>query len=541
MNLKRWLVFVTVVVCVGLLSGLTVTAAEEESQLRMVVAFPTHIDPAVGNSYSCARALTMIHDQLVYPDTSSSPQPHAATDWEVSSDGLEWTFQLRPGIEFHNGNELTAEDVKFSMDRFVTIAEGYSYLFTDTVKETEVVDKYTVKFHLNSPYGVFLTALFKFGILNKDAVMEHLVTPGPYGEYGDYGREWLTTHDAASGPYKVEDYQVSELLTLKKVEDYWGEIRPKAPTYVYMIPWAEPVTLRTMLARREVEMSDQWQGPETLAGLDTIEGVDICSFATGGVFDFMIHTRKSPTDDIHFRKAMCYATDYETIANDIFPGFPITANPIPSQVAGYDPNVQGYHYDLDKAREELQKSKYYDQLDQYTIEIAWDVPIKERIALLLQSDFAKIGIKAEIVKYPYMWFVQNMSDMEASQHIISMYTQGDFPEAGGIYKSRYVSGSANTVFQNEWLLDPVFDQMLADSLAIADRDERLATYSAMQQYLVDRATTLWMVAEVFQAAYQAAYMDWPVARGEGIAFLGFDTDARWIEVYPEKRAELLGQ
>jgi len=59
MNLKRWLVFVTVVVCVGLFSGLTVTAAEEESQLRMVVAFPTHIDPAVGNSYSCARALTL--------------------------------------------------------------------------------------------------------------------------------------------------------------------------------------------------------------------------------------------------------------------------------------------------------------------------------------------------------------------------------------------------------------------------------------------------------------------------------------------------
>ena len=83
--------------------------------------------------------------------------------------------------------------------------------------------------------------------------------------------------------------------------------------------------------------------------------------------------------------------------------------------------------------------------------------------------------------------------------------------------------------------------MLADSFAIADSEKRLATYSAMQQYLVDRATTLWMVAEVFQAAYQAAYMDWPVAKGEGIAFLGHDTDARWIEVYPEKRAELLGQ
>jgi len=131
--------------------------------------------------------------------------------------------------------------------------------------------------------------------------------------------------------------------------------------------------------------------------------------------------------------------------------------------------------------------------------------------------------------------------MEASPHVISMYTQGDFPEAGGIYKSRYVSASANTVFQNEWLLDPVFDRMLADAFTIADRKDRLSSYSPLQQYLVDRATTLWMVAEVFQAAYQAEYMDWPVAKGKGIAFLGFDTDARWIEVHPEKRAKLLGQ
>jgi len=541
MNSKRWVLLVTVVVCIGLLSGLTVMAAGEESQLRIMVAFPTHIDPAVGNSYSCCRALTMIHDQLVYPDTSLTPQPHAATDWEVSSDGLEWTFHLRPGIQFHNGNELTSEDVKFSMDRFVTIAEGYSYLFTDTIEETEVVDKYTVKFHLNTPYGVFVTALFKFHIINKDAVMENLVTPGPYGEYGDYGREWLTTNDAGSGPYDVVDYQVSELLTMKKVEDYWGEIRPRAPMRVLMVPWAQSATVRTMMARRELEMSDQWQPLEVLAGLDTIEGVEIGRFPTGGVFDMMVHNRKPPTDDIHFRKAMCYATDYETIANDIFPELPITANPIPPQVAGYNPNIQGYYFDLDKAREELQKSKYYDHLDEYVVELAWEIPVKERISLLLQSDFAKIGIKTKIVKYTYNWFLQNMSDMDVSPHIIGMSVNSDFSEAGGLYKVRYASAAANTVLQNEWLLDPVFDQMLTDSLAIADQEERLASYSPLQQYLVDRATSLWLVPEYYQGAYQAAYMDWPTGQGEGIRFLGYDTDARWIEVYPEKRAELLGQ
>jgi len=90
---------------------------------------------------------------LVYPDAEGRPQPHVAKRWEVSEDGMAWTFFLRNDVFFHDGTKLTARDVKFSMDRMREIGEGFGYLFTGRVKEAEVVDDYTIRFKLSKPFG----------------------------------------------------------------------------------------------------------------------------------------------------------------------------------------------------------------------------------------------------------------------------------------------------------------------------------------------------------------------------------------------------
>lgn len=535
---KRWAVRCEVLlVCISALGLTLLGAGEEESILRFTQAFPTAIDPAVGQDFSSTRALTMLYDTLVYPDTKAAPQPHVATSWELSDDGSVWTLHLRPGIKFHHGTELTADDVKFSMDRFLTIGEGWAYLFTGRIERTEVVDTYTVRFHLTQPFGPFLSLLYRFYIADAELVMDNIKKPGPYGEYGDYGREFLLTHDAGSGPYKVKEFPIGEYLLLERNYDYWGYVAPNASRYVQMIGTTEPVTVRTMMARRELEISDQWQSPESLAGLDAIEGVDIAQLNLGGVFHYMIHTRKPPTDDIHVRKALSWATDYDTIANVIFPGFPQARGPVASSTPGHDPTVFQYHFDLDKAREELQKSKYYGELDQYPIEIYWvsEVPIEEKVALLLQANWTKIGINAKVVKAPWLSFVEFMADPDASPHLVPMFLPCNWPEAGATLRSRYSSESARSVDQNEWLLDPKFDAMLKDALSTLDREERFAKYRELQHYIVDLAPTLFLVDDISQHAYQTTYVDWPAARGEGIPLIGYELDARWIQVYPEKK------
>ena len=202
---------------IGILS-LGVASAAERS-FRTNWSWPTYIDPAVGSDFSSSVAFVNLYDTLFYPDIKGDPQHHVADNWEVSADGLVWTVHLRQGIKFHDGTELTAEDVKFSMDRLTTIGEGYAYLFK-VIKSTEVLDKYTAVFHLNQPFGPFETVLYRFYILNKDLVMANIKKPGPYGDMGDYGKQYLLTQDAGSGPYIVKEFPLEEylLMTINSID-----------------------------------------------------------------------------------------------------------------------------------------------------------------------------------------------------------------------------------------------------------------------------------------------------------------------------------
>jgi len=292
-----------------------------------------------------------------------------------------------------------------------------------------------------------------------------------------------------------------------------------------------------MMSGQELEISDQWQAQESLQALDRLEGVDIAKLSLGGVYHYMIHTRKPPTDDVHFRKAMAFATDYNTIVTHIHPGFTQARGPVSASTPGFDPTTFQYSYNLDKALEELKQSKYYDQLDEYLVEIHWisEVPAEEKVALLLQAGFAQIGIKANVVRAPWLSVVEYMAAEDTSPHLVPMFMPSDFPEAGALLHSRYHSVSARSFQQNEWLLDPEYDRMIEEALATSDSEARFAKYAELQHYIADLCPTLFLVDDISQHAYQAAYLDWPAARGEGIPIIGYDLDARWIQIDTEKQ------
>jgi peptide/nickel transport system substrate-binding protein len=537
-EMKRYVIGMLALALIG--AGVLGWAAGER-ELRVTFAWPTYIDPAVGSDFSSSSSFVNLYDSLVYPNVQGNPVPHIARSWEVSEDALTWTFYLRDDVLFHDGTPLIAEDVKFSMDRLTTIGEGYGYLFVGRVERTEVVDDHTVRFYLIEPFGPFLSTLYRLYILNDAQVLAHIKKPGPYGEMGDYGRGWLLTNDAGSGPYMVKEFRLEEELVMVKNPNYWLPLDPETPDEVHFIGTTEPVTIRTMMARRELEISDQWQTLEGWQALDAIEGVDIASYFPGTGFYHMVHNRKPPTDDVHFRRAMAWAVDYEAIVEELFPGARLMQGPVPLSVPGAIP-VFECNRDLDKAMEELKKSKYYDQLDQYIVEVDWcaEVPDEEKVALLFMSNMADIGIKVKITKTPWMTMIEEAADMETSPNIQTTFVSLHYPEAGSLLESRYHSNAAPTWEQNEWLLDPELDAMIEDALAAVDREERFAKYGQIQCYIAGLCPTLYMFEQVEKHAYQAAYIDWPAARGEANPVMGYNMAARFIKVYPEKRAALLG-
>jgi ABC-type transport system substrate-binding protein len=109
-------------------------ASTGERVLRITFSWPNRIDPAVGNDYASSTSLANLYDSLVFPNAQGGVDPWLAESWDISDDGLTYTFHLRPGVKFHDGSDLKASDVVYSFNRLKTIGEGYAYLVTPDVE-----------------------------------------------------------------------------------------------------------------------------------------------------------------------------------------------------------------------------------------------------------------------------------------------------------------------------------------------------------------------------------------------------------------------
>lgn len=508
------------------------TPSAEPRLLRITFAWPLYIDPAVGSDYVGSTALANLYDTLIFPNAEGGMDPWLAESWDVSDDGLAYTFHLRPGATFHDGSEVLASDVVYSFNRLQTVGEGYAYLISG-VAEVSAPDDTTVVFTLEQPSGLFVPSLVRLYIVNEDLVRSNTNAEGPYGDEGDYGKDWLLTHDAGSGPYTVVEFPLEEHALLQKFEGWWNAatFAPNAADQVKFIGTTEAATVRTLMSTGELEISDQWQSVEAFQSLDKIDGVEIMVFPTMSSFYYMVNNRIPPTDDVHCRRAMSWAFDYQGAVALEWPGTQQMVGPVPATLGGHDPNAFTFSRDLDRAREELAQCAYADELDQHPVQIHWvsEVPAEEKFALLFQANMAEIGIPVDVVSVPWLTMVENTASQETSPHIATIYVSSALPEAGLMLKDRYDSSTAPTWQQNEWLLDPELDAAIEDALATVNQEERFEKYRALQTRIMDMAPSLFLYDQLEQHAV-VEYVDWtPEANS---AVMGYQLFLPWIGVNP---------
>ncbi|MEL7566603.1 MAG: ABC transporter substrate-binding protein [Dehalobacterium sp.] len=514
--------------------------APKEKIIRITASDVPNIDPGVGNDYVSSTAMANIYDTLVFPEADGTLTPWLATDWAPSEDGLTWVFNLRQGVKFHNGDELTAADVVFSMNRLVTMGEGYGYLFTGVIDQVTALEDYKVEFKLKKSFGPFLSTLVRLYILNEDEVMANK-KDGSYGEFGDYGKDWLTTHDAGSGPYMTKEIKKQEYYHAVKFDDFWGGWDLDAPDAIKLIGTTETATVRTLMNNGELEITDQWQTEEALKGLSQIPGVGVDAAFTGSILNIMLNTQKAPTDDIHVRKALAYILDYQTVADKLFPGSQKAQGPVPFNIPGFDQNLPQYERNIEKAKEELAKSKYAGQLDQYPIQLTWiaEVPDEEKIALLLQANAEEIGITVDVIKTPWLSFVDQVSTVENTPNASVVFVSAHYNEAGSLLHSRYHSSSTGTWEQAEWLKNAEIDKAIEDAIATIDDNERFAKYQEIQKTIVDLCPTLWVFDQAEKRAFMKDYIYWPgnelTKAGKGVsAVMGYNFYFHDFKVFPDK-------
>jgi len=490
--------------------------------LRVTFSWPDKIDPAIGNDFAASSSQVNLYDSLVFPNAKGSVDPWLAESWNVSQDGLTYTFKLRSGVKFHDGTLLKASDVIYSYNRAKTIGQGYGYLITADVNDVKAVDDATVEFTLAKASALFLPSMVRMYVLNEALVKQNTKAQGAYAENGDYGTEWLQTHDAGSGPYEVKEFPLEQYLLMEKNNAWWGKFSPSAPDEVRFIGTTEAVTVRTLMQNNELEISDQWQSTEAYQALEKIDGIKIAPLPSMTSFYYMINTKKAPTDDVHCRKAIMYAFDYDQAVALAWPGTKQMVGPVPATLAGHDPNLLVYKHDLNQAKLELAQCKYANELDKYPVILNWvaEVPDEEKYALLFQSNMADIGMKVNIVKVPWLSLVENTSKLETSPSIATIFVSSDLPEAGLMLKQRYSSSTTGTWQQNEWLQDTTLDAAINDALGTLDDTARFAKYAQIQQTLVDLAPSLWIYDQVELHAYRAC-VDWPATRNETSLIQGY--------------------
>lgn len=458
------------------------------------------IDPARGTDYTESYAMLNLYDALVFPASTGEIEPKLAESWTISSDGLAYTFNLRQGVKFHDGTELTAEDVKYTMDRMLSLQDGNSWLWSDFVTEVTVDAPYTVTFHLNKAHAPFLATLPWLFIVNEDAIVAH-------EQDGDWGTHWLevaTDEDAGSGPYTLKAWDRGREIVFERFLDYW-EGWPQGDKHIdeaHSIFLQETATCKTMLRRGELTMVEHWRTYEDYVEMDAIPGVTALNFLSPEELCYKINTKKAPTDDVHIRRAMAWAFDYDTMTQVIEPGSGVARGPIPAGIPGHNPRVFQYYQDLDKAREELKLSKYYPDIPTIVVVTPQGLEARRRVAVQFKETMATLDVNVEIQVEPWGRMTDLATTAETTPNIMIISVSSNYADADTYLNFMYHSRSVGTWGSCEWLLDPQVDELIDLQRTTLDPEERAHILNVIQHIIVERCPDIFVNVLALRVAVQ---------------------------------------
>jgi peptide/nickel transport system substrate-binding protein len=488
-----------------LIVGGGVAAARNVFTMAHTQEFGT-IDPARGTDYTESYAMLNLYDGLVFPSSTGAIEPKLAESWTITPNGLAYTFNLRRGVKFHDGTELTAEDVKFSLERVLALKEGYSFLWAGIVSGVTADSPYVVTFHLSKVYAPFLATLPWLFIVNKDQILAHKA-PGKFGEFGDYGAEWLAVtqnEDAGSGPYTLKSNDKIQEIVFERFLDYWegwphGD---KSIDEAHSIFLVETATCKAMLRTGELTMVEHWRTYEDYVEMDAIPGVTALNFLSPEELCYKINTKKAPTDDVHIRRMLAWAFDYDTMLNVVEPGSGPARGPIPPGIPGHNPRAFQYYQDLDKAREELKLSKYYPNVPTIQIVTPAGLEARRRVAVQFKETLATLGVNAEISVEQWGRMTDLAATKETTPNIMIISVSSNYPDADTYLQFMYASSAVGTWGSCEWLLDPLVDQLIEQERTTLDPEERAHILNVIQDIIVERCPDIFVNVLALRVATQ---------------------------------------
>ena len=452
---------------------------------------PSGIDPHVNASSELGIPLTSVYDTLIYralgagTDADQQFVPGLAQSWEVSDDGLAYTFHLHHGVTFHDGTAFNANAVRINIERVMnpdTRSQKAVFLL-GPFESVEVLDEYTVAIHLSAPYAPLLDGLAQ--------VYLGMASPAALTEWGvDY-----QFHQVGTGPFKLVDFVPNDHLTLVRNERYqWGPglYNHAGPAYLDEIEFrffTDPAGRALALEAGDTDVMGELPPLDAAQLEHNVDFVVLPVPVPGQSLGFMLNSQRPPLDDSRVRQALLLATDRPAIVRAIFgQQSPVAYGPLTAITFGYDPSLaNSYAYEPSRARALLDEAGWTDSdgdglRDRDGQPLALDAVLMTwgsvpEVAQLLQSQWAEVGVtvQAQTLTYP--------AALEAARqgeyHLIPQNYSGSDPD---LLWSYYHSG---VPFNWSQVSDSRLDEVLDRARSLPQPDQRFRAYADAQQRIME--------------------------------------------------------
>lgn len=475
-------------------SGSSGDAADGEKVVVIgLEAEPTSMDAHQLSDYNTSRTAMELYDQLVrFKDGSTEIEPGLAEKWDVSEDGLEYTFYLRQDVTFHDGTPFNAEAVKFSIDRQIDENHPFhdtgQYPYADftfgMVDRVEVVDEYEVKIILKEPFAPFLS--------NMAMHSASIVSPTAVEKFG----EDFSSNAVGTGPYKLVKWDPGVEVILEKNEDYYRGA-PKIDRLIFK-PITEPETRLAELEAGNLDLIVN-VSPDEMNRLREDENVQVLEEPSMHVWWTAFNTQKEPFNDVRVRQAFNYAVNKEAIIDNILQGTGELANsPLPPIVWGHNPNVKNYPYDPEKAKQLLEEAGYGDGLSvTYTIpESGSGMQQPQAMAQAIQADLAAVGVDVTIETVEWGTYLDQVF-VPLEESTLEMHQMSWIGDNGDPDNFLYILLSGDqwptAGFNDSYYQNDEVDELLAKARVTKDIDERTEMYERVQEIVMEEAP--WIVLD----------------------------------------------
>lgn len=450
-------------------SGGTLTVAVQNQTLSLS---PYHTPGGFGDG----EAQSQILQGLVAMDPTGKTEdivPAIADEWSVSDDQLTYSFHLRPGVTFSNGQPVTPEDVKYSLDTWADPEKNDWAAFATGYESTTVVDDENLEINLSEPTGGFLYSL---------AMASAVITPADLvkSQGDDFWKKPIGT-----GPFELDSWSRGSSITFVKNPNYWGD-EPRLDKVVFNFITDDNARVLA-LTNAQADVIDSLPFSQ-VSSVQQRDEVSVVPYKIPSWVLLSLNHKKEPFQDLNVRQALNYAVDREAINEKVYAGLGTIPNSILPQLR-YDASPDELpppDYDPEKAKELMAESAFPNGFEA-TLEYPSGNPAFESLALTLQGQWAQIGVKLTLRAEDQATLSKNFTGGTYDIMFPYALAVSDVPVPDEFAAFYAVPGTTNGFFS--WWEDPKIASMVVKFLHAAE-PERAELWPEIQEAMLEQQPVL---------------------------------------------------